>query len=132
MNVYDYVASSNPNKAMNIVNSFGYEVTNRSDLGRSLRELVANVGEPALVKVLENHPDKDVILEVFSEKEENKSKCGCGGKCGESKQAYYNASGDTESLSEQKNNNSLLAHQTNAILIVASLFIATALIIKTK
>lgn len=130
MNVYEYVASSNPNKAMNIVNSFGYEITNRSDLGRSLRELVANVGEPALVKVLENHPDKDVILEVFSKTEKKESGCGCGGNCGKAKNAYYNASG--EEITEQKTNNTMLAHQTNAILIVASLFIATALIIKTK
>ena len=64
MNVFKYVAESNPNGAVQIINSFGYDVRNTSDLGKSLSELVAEVGEPAFKKVMDNHPDKDVILEL--------------------------------------------------------------------
>ena len=70
MNVFKYVAESNPNGAVQIIISFGYDVINTSDLGKSLSELVAEVGEPAFKKVMDNHPDKDVILEFQENQEE--------------------------------------------------------------
>lgn len=135
MTVYNYIADNNPNKARNIIDSFGYDVVNTSDLGRSLTELVSNEGEPALKAVMQAHPDKDIILELFgdnspslSAKKETKS-CGCSGCSAKNhqhppQQHYMNASGP------EGNNTMTLANQTNVILIVASLFIATALIIK--
>ena len=44
MSVYQYVADNDPKGAELIINSFGYEVTNRRDLGQSLSELVSEVG----------------------------------------------------------------------------------------
>jgi hypothetical protein len=130
MSVYSYVAESNPNDARRIINSFGYEVVDNRDLGQSLTELVAQVGEPALEKVMDAHPDKEIILEMFSKNSTEKSSvCGCA-KCQEKAHGHYlNFSGAEEKASKDTNSNSL-AHQTNVILIVASLFIATALIIK--
>jgi hypothetical protein len=64
MNVYDYVANSNPSQAKNIITSFGYKVKGR-DMGQNLKQLVALEGEPALRMVMENHPEKEVILEMF-------------------------------------------------------------------
>jgi len=113
---------------MNIVNSFGYEITNRSDLGRSLRELVANVGEPALVKVLENHPDKDVILEVFQSTEKKESGCGCGGNCGKAKNAYFNASGTDDT--QQKQASVAFYNQLNTLVLAGAFVVALALITK--
>lgn len=131
MSVYSYVAESNPIDARRIINSFGYEVVDNRDLGQSLTELVAQVGEPALQKVMDAHPDKEIILEMFSKNasDVNASGCGCA-KCQERNNGHYlNASG-AEDTSSKESNSSTLAHQTNVILIVASLFIATALIIK--
>ena len=133
MSVYNYVADSNPNGAKQIINSFGYEVTDSRDLGQSLSELVAQVGEPALQKVMDYHPDKDIILEMFSNPSTtSKSGCGCM-KCKQNNEGHFlNASGaeTTNSLADKTANTTTLAHQTNVILIVATLFIATALIIK--
>ena len=53
MSVYQYVADNDPRGAEMIINSFGYEVTDRRNLGQSLSELVSQVGEPALKKVME-------------------------------------------------------------------------------
>jgi hypothetical protein len=131
MSVYNYVAESNPNDAKRIINSFGYEVVDSRDLGQSLTELVAQVGEPALEKVMDAHPDKEIILEMFSKNTPETKKAGCGcAKCQEKAHGHYlNASGAEDTPSKDANS-STLAHQTNVILIVASLFIATALIIK--
>jgi hypothetical protein len=141
MNVFRYVAESNPNGAVQIINSFGYDVTSTSDLGKSLSELVAEVGEPAFKKVMDNHPDKDVILELYGSdntKDKEDKSCGCD-TCRNKYRAvehlqYLNATGSgkfaDEKSSSSNTNTHLLANQTNVILVVSALFIATALILK--
>ena len=141
MNVFRYVAESNPNGAVQIINSFGYDVTSTSDLGKSLSELVAEVGEPAFKKVMDNHPDKDVILELYASdntKEKEEKSCGCD-VCRSRQRTvehlqYLNATGGGTFADEKSNNSNtsthLLANQTNVILVVSALFIATALILK--
>jgi hypothetical protein len=128
MSVYQYVADNDPRGAEMIINSFGYEVTDRRNLGESLKELVSQVGEPALRKVMEYHPDKEIILEL--NEPEKKTECGCG-YCMRARTPdnYMNASG-SETPKETKPDT--LAHQTNVILVVATLFIVTALIYKNK
>lgn len=140
MNVFKYVAESNPNGAVQIINSFGYDVTSKSDLGKSLSELVAEVGEPAFKKVMDNHPDKDVILELYaSEDVKHKDKeCGCDSCKNRTMMSdhlqYLNVTGSgkfaDEKSSTSTTNTHLLANQTNVILVVSALFIATALILK--
>jgi hypothetical protein len=140
MNVYKYVAESNPNAAVQIINSFGYEVANTSDLGRSLSELVTEIGEPAFKKVIDYHPDKDVILELYStNNNDNKIiPCGCracrNNENGDEYLQYLNISGSGKFSDEKSTNTNtnthLLANQTNVILVVSALFIATALILK--
>jgi hypothetical protein len=141
MSVYDYIARSNPNLAESIINSFGYEVVDRKDLGKSLKELVANVGEPALAKIMENHPDRDVIMEINKPKiakveeptiEPSKSSCGCN-SCKNHSSNYLNASGAAnEAAAKEQTTSNTLAHQTNIILVVSALFIATALIMSKR
>lgn len=128
MSVYQYVADNDPKGAEMIINSFGYEVTDRRNLGQSLSELVSQVGEPALRKVMEYHPDRDIILELNSE--DKKSDCTCGA-CMRIRQhdQFLNITG-SEKPKETKPDT--LAHQTNVILVVATLFIVTALIYKNK
>jgi len=122
MDVYKYVAESNPVVAQNIIESFGYEHANTDDMG--LSQLVAKVGEPALKKIMDSHPDKDIILEMFSEK----PKCNCG--CETRKETFLNVSGSETSSDKQNNTATIVAQQTNAMLLVSALFIFTALILK--
>lgn len=129
MSVYQYVADNDPRGAELIINSFGYEVTDRRNLGQSLSELVSQVGEPALVKVMEYHPDKDIILELNSKDE--KSECSCG-KCkhARNQEHYLNVSG-SEAPAGQKNEN-IMAYQTNAIMVIATVLVVGALLLKSK
>jgi hypothetical protein len=112
-----------------IINSFGYEVTDKRNLGQSLTELVSQIGEPALKKVMEYHPDRDIILELNVDNKN--SKCGCGNcSTNRTQDNFMNASGNETPNKETKPDT--LAHQTNVILVVATLFIVTALIYKNK
>jgi hypothetical protein len=140
MNVYEYVAESNPQIAEQILNSFNYDTIDAPDMG--LRQLVDLVGKPALKKVMENHPDKDIILEMFSKEMDRKEEksCGCDTCRNKSRNEenlqYLNMTG-TGKFADEKSSNSttnthLLANQTNVILVVSALFIATALILKNK
>lgn len=141
MNVFKYVAESNPNGAVQIINSFGYDVTSTSDLGKSLSELVAEVGESAFKKVMDNHPDKDVILELYGSndtKDKEDKSCGCDSCRNRTMMndhlQYLNVTGSGKFADEKSSNSTtnthLLANQTNVILVVSALFIATALILK--
>lgn len=128
MSVYQYVAESNPIVAERIIDSFGYTVANTPDMG--LSQLVAKVGEPALKKVMENHPDKEIILEMFGNENPDKSSCGCS-SCSHKHDKYLNASGE-ETKNTQSKSQELMANQTNVILLVSALFISVALIYKNR
>lgn len=134
MDVYQYLAQSDPLAAKAICNKFGYRTINikdKSDLATALRTVVKEVGEPAVKEIMENHPDKEAILDMCSKTTEHfKSadgtsesvKSGCGGckGCSQSKEKdhYMNATGAG------------LAGQTNTFIIAAALLLAVAIISK--
>jgi hypothetical protein len=125
MDVYKYIAESNPIVAQGIIESFGYEHANTPDMG--LSQVVAKVGEPALKKVMENHPDKELILEFFAEKQNAPISCGCGNR---RQEGFLNASGLEVSKEKDNSSSNMIAQQTNAMILVSALFIFTALMIK--
>lgn len=142
MNVYEYVAESNPRLTEQLMNSFNYDVIDTPDMG--LSQLVDTVGERALNKVMELHPDKEIILELFSKSNDTKDGiCNCDGckirnrNNNDDYMNYLNATGSgavkpasTVAPNDTSTNTHLLANQTNVILVVSALFIATALILK--
>lgn len=138
MNIYKYVAHANPHGAKAICQKFGYRVANvktKDDLAECLRELVATEGEAALKEVVENHPDKEIILEVCDSKKADQfynadgngsmkhSNCtckSCNCKNGDDSSKYMNADASQTRL----------ASQTNVIIIASALFLAVALLVK--
>ena len=126
MDIYTYVAASNPYQAKSLLHKYGYSATNikdTNDLGICLKKLVSQEGENAFADIISCHPDKGVILEMFaSKKEEHKN---CSGDCGcKHKEQYKNASGDTEVKS------SSVAQQTSVFILAAALLLAAAIIVK--
>jgi hypothetical protein len=90
VNVYSYIAQSNPYSAKQTIESFGYRIVDRNNMGKNLQQLVINEGEEALRAVMDNHPDKDIIIEMFAnDAQPEKKPCGCKG----TKDTYANASG---------------------------------------
>lgn len=138
MNIYEYIARSNPRGARMVIQEFGYRITDNKKMGDNLRMLVAQEGEPALREIAKLHPDKDLILEVFNgNKEENKEEKPCG--CSEKKENFLGADATLSSAvltnNQQQNNASdstKLAMQTNSMIIGATIIIAIALIVNKK
>lgn len=145
MNVYNYIAQSNPHGAKAVCHSLGYKlsgVNSADDLGSCLAQIVEKEGEPAFRKIMEQHPDKEVICELFAEKAENKASeyamnfsgqnhqanpgCGCANCNG--RQRYMNFDG----YNEQMAMSAASANNTNVFLVASALILAVAIISKNK
>jgi hypothetical protein len=71
MNVYQNIAYNKPNEANEICKKYGYyQVENIDELAYCLQKIVADEGENSFIEIMELHPDKDVILELFEKKSE--------------------------------------------------------------
>ena len=120
--VYDYIAKNNPQGAKSFCESYGYQVTNPRSMSQNLKTLVNNEGEDALLSLMNMHPDKEFILEIFSD-------CGCKNNIGSSPyllEHFINASGRQNDNSEAK----ALATNTNTIIFASCLVLAVAIIFK--
>jgi len=71
LNCYEYISANCPDAANEICKKYGYyEVENLDELAYCLNQIVGNHGEPALKEIMELHPDKDTLLEIFQKKTE--------------------------------------------------------------
>ena len=132
MSVYKYIAELNSNEANNLCVQQGLPDAYDSDeLANNLLVIVAQNGESALKNIMELHPDKDLILEMF--------KCS---SC-QSKQQTEPPFMDSEitevqplmvrPLQEFANANGMdIAKNTNTIILVSSLIVALAVIASIK
>jgi hypothetical protein len=69
MNVYLYIAENNPDAAYEICKKYGYfNINSMEDLADSLKSIVAEQGQDSLEEILNIHPEKEVILEIFDKK----------------------------------------------------------------
>jgi hypothetical protein len=118
MNVYQYVAESNPHFAKGILMKYGYHATNirnNKDLGECLKKLVSVEGEGAFHEIMDKHPDKEVLLEMYAPKKEvysnmdgatasaekkNCSSCACASCQGRNQNHYMNFDGGSKSNTE--------------------------------
>lgn len=126
MNVYYYIADSNSDAANKFCNKYGYyQIRSIDELAYCLQEIVANEGEGALKEIMELHPDKDVVLELFEKKseivstpvmEQPKKDCSC----------MLNADG----AGAQSNQG--IASQTNVMILVAAMIVSIAIISMKK
>lgn len=141
MTVYEYIANVNPDAANSVCKKYGYyQIENTDELAWCLRQIVADNGEESLKKIMELHPEKEVILELFEVKPEPKteevsskpnmmnadgSNCGCGCGCGRCSCNMKNADG-TASASTG------IASQTNMIILVAAMIVSISIISMKK
>jgi hypothetical protein len=148
MDLYTYIASSNPYQARALLYKYGYStegVRDDEDLGVCLKKLVAYEGQDAFSDILSNHPDIGVILEKFdSEKEVNKesnfvnlsgnnnNSCSCGCGCNNKNDkydryergGYHNFSGDLEERASKS------TKEVSVFIMAAALMLAAAIIVK--
>lgn len=69
MNVYLYIAENNPDEAYEICKKYGYfNINSIEELADALKSIVAENGQQPLEEILNIHPEKEVILEIFDKK----------------------------------------------------------------
>lgn len=61
MDVFDYLADSSPDSCESVIKSFGYR-TSSDNLPQGLRDLVSYEGEDALKRLMNIHPDRDILI----------------------------------------------------------------------
>lgn len=126
MTIYEYIARNNPSGAKRVIESFGYVVTQPKKMGDNLRMLVAQEGEPALKAVVDLHPDKDLIIEVFGN---NQGKATADN--------FFGADGLLQSAvlsnnQQQNDSNNKMVLQTNTLIVALSLLVVAGLILKNR
>jgi len=141
MNVYLYIAESNPDAAYQICQQYGFfDLRTINDLSDCLRLIVAQNGEGAFNEIMQLHPDRQVIIDEVLDKTKEKPeppieeikpksvKSLDGGMVevepkAESCSCNKNATGDKP--------NPLVNH-TNLYILIGSLVIAMAIVVSVK
>lgn len=134
MNVYQYIAESNPDASYELCNQYGvYDIQSFNELSSGLMGIVAQDGEDGFKKVMDLHPDKEVVLELFQVVSEPPKPepapvvvkdCGCDGSSN-----MMNANGLTNTINAV---NSGLAMNTNTIILISALIVSISIIASMK
>lgn len=139
--MYTYIAESNPSMAKAICHKYGYKlsgVQTKKDLGVCLEQLVAKEGEPALNDIVNNHPDKDLVLEMYQPEAKigmdgmisspmHRHGCGCGNNHKQMKRydEFVNYIGE-ESISRANSVN----NQTSSFILASAFLLGAAILAK--
>ena len=141
----DYIATLNPNESIALCEKYEYNVdeTNPQHISDTMQEICSQDGQSALIKVLNIHPDKQVILDAFNSRSNQSKYNAKGNNCNGCKlavggnptmneygryQSFYSAAGD--GTANQGTFQSMISMQTNTILVIGLLVIGGALIYK--
>jgi hypothetical protein len=126
VNVYQYIAYSTPDAAYDICKKYGYyDLRCEEDLAYCLQSIVARKGESAFQEIMEIHPDKGAILELFEKPtplptpiplQMPEKDCSC----------MKNADGSNSS------NASNIASQTNLMILAAAIVVSISIISMKK
>lgn len=140
MNIYTYVANSNPSMAKAICHKYGYKISgvqSKDDLGLCLEQLVAKEGETALIDIVNNHPDKDLIVEITEKnkpvvQENTMQLVGSSNYQSLQQQRQYadfmNFMGEDIKTKESHSVTNNIAAQTNTFLLASAFLLGVAII----
>lgn len=126
MSVYTYVAQSNPDAANDLCKRHGYyQIQSVGELAFTLQQLVRDEGESAFTEIMELHPEKDALIELFQPKIEpivvtEKKECPCSS-------SVMNADG-----AQSNNQSNGITLQTNTMILFAALIVSVAIISMKK
>lgn len=126
VNIYAYIAASNPYFAKSLAHKYGYEFDKDQSLATVLQQLVSYEGEPALMEMIDNHPDKELFMEYFEKKYANKEEKPDAVK--EIAQ-YMNFTGQIEAA-KQTAENRRLTQETSLMVLAGAVLIAFAIMSK--
>jgi len=125
VNIYSYTAASNPYFVKCLAHKYGYTFQKDQTLGSVLQQLVAMEGEPVLMEIIENNPDKDLFLDYYNKKfpktEEKSEK-----QNSPSILDYMNFSGQAQAMSIAENKR--ITTETSVMVLAGAVIIALAIV----
>jgi hypothetical protein len=136
VNIYAYTAAANPYFVKSLAHRHGYEFDRDQPLSSVLQQLVSIEGEPILMEIIENNPDKDLFMDYY-EKKFGKKPEGC--TCSVSNpnknilESYMNFSGQLQvQAAQQVADNKKLTSETGMLMFAGAILIAFAIITTKK
>lgn len=131
VNIFNYTAAANPYFVKSLAHKYGYEFDKDQKLDTVLQQLVTYEGEPVMMEIIENNPDKDLFMDYFEKKygkkEENKNVNDLSNtKLFES---YMNFSGQLQTAQLTAENKSLTT-QTSVMVLLGAVLISFAIMFK--
>jgi hypothetical protein len=68
VNIFNYTAAANPYFVKSLAHKYGYEFDKDQQLDTVLQQLVTYEGEPVMMEIIENNPDKELFMDYFEKK----------------------------------------------------------------
>lgn len=131
VNIFTYTAQANPYFVRSLAHKYGYEYDKDQPLSSVLQQLVSYEGEPALMEIIENNPDKDLFMDYFEKKYAKKEdKNNSGAEHTRILESYMNFSGQLQATQQQSQENKSLTTQTSLMVFAGAIIIAIAIISK--
>lgn len=138
MHFCEYIAVNNPNEVQALCDNYQMPCETEAEAAQSLVE-IASLDKRTLKEVLDIHPDKDVIIELFttgkSEHFHNATGCGCD-KCRKVNKMQHwirQADGQTSTMGDFFPSTLFKEMQTNTLLIIGIAGVSLmALIVATR
>jgi hypothetical protein len=124
MNVYHYIAENNPDAAFEVCKKYGYfQINSIDELANCLQNIVAQDGEGSFKEVMDLHPDKDVLIELFDKKKDDSTPVVATPVANADGCSCKSADGTTPSP---------LINQTHLYILFGAAFVSIAIIAITK
>ena len=130
VNIFTYTAQANPYFVRSLAHKYGYEYDKDQPLSSVLQQLVSYEGEPALMEIIENNPDKDLFMDYFEKKYAKKENKDSGVEHTRILESYMNFSGQLQAVQQQSQENKSLTSQTSLMVFAGAVLIAIAIISK--
>ena len=132
VNIFNYTAAANPYFVKSLAHKYGYEFDKDQKLDTVLQQLVTYEGEPVMMEIIENSPDKDLFMDYFKKKFQNEEEKVDKGSYEQNLmlQQYMNFSGQQLTSAQQIAENKSLTNQTALMVIIGATFIGFAILLK--
>lgn len=131
VNIFNYTAAANPYFVKSLAHKYGYEFDKDQKLDTVLQQLVSYEGEPVMMEIIENNPDKELFMDYFEKKYGKKEDATISNDNSSTKllESYMNFSGQLQSAQITAENKNLTA-QTSVMVLLGAVLISFAIMFK--
>ena len=133
VNIFNYTAAANPYFVKSLAHKYGYEFDKDQKLDTVLQQLVTYEGEPVMMEIIENSPDKDLFMDYFEKKYGKKEEKNNYNELGGARllDTYMNLSGQLQAA-QQTAENKMLTKETSVMVLLGAVLISFAIMFKNN